>query len=255
MKPGGRGANRSWNCNSQARPSRLKNINGMNGGFVFIFVLFAVVVIATAIYGALAARKRRADLSALAARLGLNFNPDEDCGLADRFEFLNQLAQGENRYAINVLSGTYQQNKVLAFDYHYETHSTDSKGNRQTHHHWFSFFILTLPASFPELTLRRENFFTKVAEVFGYQDIKFESAEFSKTFCVRSPDKKFAYDVCNAKMMEYLLANRDLSIEIENEALALAFNTCLSVEQIESNLQRLIEIWSRLPEYLFTQST
>ena len=41
--------------------------------------------------------------------------------------------------------------------------------------------------------------------MFGYQDIKFESAEFSKTFCVRSPDKKFAYDVCNAKMMEYLL--------------------------------------------------
>jgi hypothetical protein len=111
-----------------------------------------------------------------------------------------------------------------------------------------------LPAPFRDLTIRRENFFTKVAEVFGYQDINFESAEFSKTFCVRSPDKKFAYDVCNAKMMEYLLANHDLSVEIENQALALAFNTCLSVEQIESNLQRLVEIRSRLPEYLFTQN-
>ncbi len=30
-------------------------------------------------------------------------------------------------------------------------------------------------------------------------------------------------------MMEYLLANRDLSIEIENNALALAFDTRLSV--------------------------
>ena len=117
----------------------------------------------------------------------------------------------------------------------------------------FSFFIiLTLPAVFPDLTIRRENFLTKVAGVFGYQDIKFESAEFSKAFCVRSPDKKFAYDVCNAKMMEYLLANRDLSVEIENQVLALAFNTCLSAEQVESNLQRLVEIRSRLPEYLFT---
>jgi hypothetical protein len=104
---------------------------------------------------------------------------------------------------------------------------------------------------FPDLTIRRENFFTKVAEVFGYQDINFESAEFSKTFLVRSPDKKFAYDVCNAKMMEYLLANRDLSIEIESNVLALAFNTRLSVEQIEANLQRLVEIRSRLPDYLF----
>jgi hypothetical protein len=111
-----------------------------------------------------------------------------------------------------------------------------------------------MPVSFPDLTIRHENFFLKVAEVFGYQDIKFESAEFSKTFCVRSPDKKFAYDVCNTQMMEYLLANRDLSVEIENQALALAFNACLSVEQIESNVQRLIEIRSRLPQYLFTSA-
>ena len=90
--------------------------------------------------------------------------------------------------------------------------------------------------------------------MFGYQDIKFESAEFSRAFNVRSPDKKFAYDVCNAKMMEYLLANRDLSIEIENEVIALAFDSRLSVEQFELDLQRLAEIRSRLPEYLFAQN-
>ena len=141
----------------------------------------------------------------------------------------------------------------LAFDFHYETYS-QSKNGRQTHHHWFSFFILTLPAVFPELTIRRENFFTRVAEVFGYQDIEFESAEFSRAFNVRSPDKKFAYDVCNAPMMEYLLANRDLSVEIENQALALAFDSCLSVEQVEANLRRLIEMRARLPDYLFANS-
>jgi len=226
----------------------------MNGGFVLLIILIVILAIAAKIYSDLLAQKRGEGLAALSRRLGLNFSAGENYGLADRFEFLNQLAQGENRYARNVLSGTYQQNQVLAFDYHYETHSTDSKGNRTTQHHWFSFFILTLPMVFPDLTIRRENFLTKVAEVFGYQDIKFESAEFSKTFCVRSPDKKFAYDVCNAKMMEYLLANRDLSIEIENQVLALAFDRCLSVEQIEANLQRLIEIRSRLPEYLFTNT-
>jgi hypothetical protein len=55
-------------------------------------------------------------------------------------------------------------------------------------------------------------------------------------------------------MMEYLLANRDLSIEIENQALALAFDRCLAVEQVEANLQRLVEIRSRLPDYLFSQN-
>jgi len=216
-------------------------------------VVVLVIAVISAFYGVIRARKRLEGLFELAQRLGLNFSAAEDYGLADRYGFLKQLAQGENRYARNVLSGTYQQNQVLAFDFHYETYS-QGKSGRQTHHHWFSFFILTLPAFFPDLTIRRENFLTKVAEAFGYQDIKFESAEFSQAFCVRSPDKKFAYDVCNAKMMEHLLANRDLSVEIENQVLALAFNTRLSVEQIEANLQRLVDIRSRLPEYLFANA-
>ena len=219
--------------------------------------LFAVLVVGIilvgVIYTFIAERKRRAALFELAQRLNLDFDAGEDDGIPGQFGFLKQLNQGDNRYATNVISGTYRQNKVLAFDYHYETYTNDKNG-RQTHHHWFSFFILTVPVLFPDLTIRCENFFTKVAEVFGYQDIKFESAEFSKTFCVRSPDKKFAYDVCNAPMMEYLLANRDLSVELENEVIALAFNSRLAAEEFERNLQRLAEIRARLPDYLFTNA-
>jgi hypothetical protein len=219
----------------------------------FVFIAAVIVVLIATIYGVILQRKRREGLFELAQRLNLDFHGGQDYGIPGRFGFLKQLAQGDDRYAANVLSGNYQQNEILAFDYHYATYHTDKNGTHKDDH-WFSFFILTMPTVFPVLTIRRENLLTRVAEVFGYQDIKFESAEFSKTFNVRSPDKKFAYDVCNAKMMEYLLANRDLSIEIENQALALAFNTRLSVEQIEFNLQRLVEIRSRLPEYLFTNA-
>ena len=225
------------------------------GGMIFIFILFALLVVAGAIYSVIAARKRREELFELAARLGLEFRSGDDYALAERFEFLDKLAQGDNRYAFNILSGSYQQNQVLVFDYHYETHSTDSKGNRQTHHHYFSFFILLLPLHFPELKITREGLLSKIAQALGYDDIDFESAEFSRTFCVRSKDKKFAYDVCNAQMMEYLLANRDLSIEIEGPALALAFDTRLSAAEIEGNLQRLLRIRLLLPEYLFTKTS
>ena len=221
---------------------------------VVIIILFVGLIVVCAIYSAMAAKKRREELSVLAARLGLNFDPSEDEELAERFEFLDKLAEGSNRYAFNVLNGNYRGNNVLIFDYHYETYSNDSKGNQQTHHHYFSFFILNLPVRFPELTIVHEGLFSKIAQALGYKDIDFESAEFSRAFCVRSKDKKFAYDVCNAQMMEYLLANRDLSIEIENTALAMAFDKCLSVDEIELNLQRLIEIRSRLPDYLFTKN-
>ncbi|HEY4416026.1 MAG TPA: hypothetical protein VGO57_10065 [Verrucomicrobiae bacterium] len=219
-----------------------------------IFILFVGLIVAGAIANAIMARKRQEALLGLAQRLNLDFDPRQNFAIPGRFDFLKQLDQGDNRYAINLLSGSYQQNEILAFDYHYETYSTDDKGNQTTHHHWFSFFILMLPVMFPDLTIRREGFFTKIATLFGYQDIQFESAEFSKTFCVRSPDKKFAYDVCHARMMEYLLANRDLSLEIENDVIALAFSDRISAEAFEFNLQRLNQIRSLVPEYLFAKT-
>jgi hypothetical protein len=154
----------------------------MQALMLLLIVAAFVIILLGVIFGDIQQRKRLEGLVVLSRRLNLGFSAGENYGIPDRFDFLKQLAQGSNRYATNVLSGSYQQNEVLAFDYHYETESTDSKGNRTTTHHWFSFFILTLPAFFPDLTIRHESFFTKVAEVFGYEDIKFESAEFSKTF-------------------------------------------------------------------------
>ena len=222
-------------------------------GVVLIIIPVLAIIIAAAVFGAKAARKRREEMAALAGRLGLSYQVENDRSLADRFRFLNALAQGSNRYAFNILSGLYQGHEVIAFDFHYETYSTDAKGNRQMQHHYFSFFILLLPRSFPELRITREGWLSKIAQAFGFDDIDLESAEFSRAFCVRSKDKRFAYDVCHAQMMEYLLANRDLSLEIEDRALALAFGQRLSAMEIEANLQRLLAIRSRLPEYLFTK--
>lgn len=111
-----------------------------------------------------------------------------------------------------------------------------------------------MPAGFPELRITRQNFLLRIAEAFGYEDIHFESAEFSRVFCVRSKDKRFAYDVCNPQMIEYLLTNRDLGIEIEGPALALAFAKQLSGTEIENNLGRLLQVRLHLPDYLFTKA-
>jgi hypothetical protein len=220
-----------------------------------IIIGVIAIVVALAVVGYISSKKRREAMMSLAARLGLRFDPQKDRGLAERYSFLDKLRAGSNRYVFNTFSGRYQGHDVTAFDYHYETHSTDSKGNRETQHHYFSCFILRLPRSFPELTICREGFFSKVAQAFGYDDIDFESHEFSRKFCVRSPDKKFAYDVCNARMMEYLLANDDLTIEIDQDTLALTFNSRLDLAKIEANLNRLVALRSLMPDYLFSGST
>lgn len=219
-----------------------------------IFGLVLVLMIFGIIAGILAARKRREAFAGLAARLGLEFYPEKDHDLARQFAFLDKLRQGSNRYAFNLLAGQYAGHAVRVFDFHYETHSTDSKGNTQTHHHYFSFFMLLLPREFPEVTVVREGLFSKIAQAFGYDDIDFESAEFSRKFCVRSRDKRFAYDVCNPRLIEYLLANDDLTLELEGRVLALAFPSRLKPDQIEPNLGRLVALRERLPAYLFNAS-
>ena len=215
------------------------------------FMIFGVLVLIAviAIVGYLSSLKRREAMMALARRLGLRFSPHKDRHLAKEYRFLDKLRHGHNRYAYNVLSGQYQGHDVMVFDYHYQTGS-----GKNTHHYHISFFMLMLPAVFPELVIGREGFFSKIAQAVGYDDIDFESHEFSRKFCVRSKDKKFAYDVCHGRMIEYLLANDDLSIEIDGHALAISFQRRLSPEQIEPNLNRLLELRSLLPDYVFARS-
>ncbi len=217
-----------------------------------VIIIVVLVFVALAVVGHLAAKKRREAMAALAGRLGLQFDEGKDYAMAERYAFLNRLDQGDNRYAFNVLSGVYRNEQVQVGEYHYETHSTDSKGHRQTHHHTISFFILSLRANFPELTIVKEGLFSKIAQALGYDDIDFESHEFSRQFCVRAKDRKFAFDVCNARMIEYLLGNTDLSVEIERDVLAVIVESTLAVDQIEKNLGRLVEIRARMPDYLFT---
>jgi len=210
-------------------------------GFVALFIVIGVL-------GYLSSLKRRQAMMALAARLGLNFYYQKDRSIPRRYRFLDKLRAGRDRYAFNILTGNYQENDVTIFDFHYKTGS-----GKDTHHHYLSFFLLNLPQLFPELVIVKEGIFSKIGQALGYDDIDFESHEFSRKFCVRSKDKKFAYDVCNARMIEYLLSNTDLSIEIEDNILAISFNRRLKPEYIEPNLNRLIQVRSLLPDYLFAR--
>jgi len=219
------------------------------GGFITV----AICIIIAIAWGIYAGKRRRNELGMLADRIGLQFRSERDYRLAKQFAFLDKLEQGSNRYAYNILEGRYMDRSIKVFDYHYETHSTDSKGNRQTDHHHFSFFILDLERSFPELTLAKEGFFSKIAQAVGYDDIDFESHEFSRRFVVRSKDKKFAYDFCNAQMIDFLLGEQEIEVEVDSNSLALAFNRCLKVEEIEPRLRQLIEIRALMPNYLFDQ--
>ncbi|MDB2686627.1 hypothetical protein N9Y42_05400 [Mariniblastus sp.] len=215
-----------------------------------IIALFIVFIVIGAIRSAQLAKARTEGMQALSQKLGLQFAGEKDHSFDERYPFIEKLCSGKNRYGFNVLQGLYQGQQVYVFDYHYETTSRDSKGKRKTSHHYFSFMILHHHGNFPELIICREGYFSKMAQFFGFDDIDFESSEFSRQFLVKSPKKKFAYDVCHSGMIEYLLANQDLNIQIENDVLTLFFPRRLDFDQIEYDLQRLLKVRALFPDYL-----
>ena len=221
----------------------------------FFQILFIVVFVVVGTFASLnqsrARRQRSADLQALATRLAFeSFDPENDETFALGWGFLSWLDQGSRRYAFNLLQGKYHESPLFVFDYHFQTGEGKNKNER-----YLTILMLVCKEAFPKLTIGPERLRDRIAETLGLEnDIHFESAEFSRIFNVHSPDKKFAYDVCNAQMIEYLLANRDLQIEIQGPVILLAFEPQLPVSKIEFNLQRLAQIRSLLPEYLFTNA-
>ena len=199
-------------------------------------------------------RKRRHAMFRQARELGLKFDQRHNHRMAKDYRFLDHLDVGSDRYTLNMMNGDFQGHSVTLFDYHYR--SDDGVwwwAPSWRSHEYFSFFILDLEKDFPELIITDENesLFSGIAEVFGFGDIDFESHEFSERFEVRGKSKKFAYDFCNAQMIDYLLDRPVIPIEVEKTSLAIGFRSCLELGEIEPHLTHLVKIRALMPNYLF----
>ncbi len=192
-------------------------------GILVVLVLTGIIL--GAIYSSKAAKQRRLDLAELARGWGWSFDLLKDPTHDERYAHFSEFCQGHSRAAYNTLRGSMliqdRQYPAIMGDYTYKVTSSNGKSTTTTTYH-FSYLIVHLPfAMVPELTIRKEGFFDKIAGAIGFNDIDFESAEFSRRFMVKSSDKKFAYDVITAQMMEYLLAGEPPRIEISHNQFCL----------------------------------
>jgi len=99
--------------------------------------------------------------------------------------------------------------------------------------------------------IRPEGVWDKLAAAFGFDDIDFESAEFSRKFLVKAGDKRFAYDVLHPRMMEFLLAEAPPMIDIEDGDLCLSDGRKRwTPEQFEAQLAFARRFAEQLPRHL-----
>lgn len=220
---------------------------------ILIIVVIIILVIIGAIFGAYLAKLRRDNMQKLANKWGCRFTPSKNWSFDEQYSSFGLLRKGSNRYAYNIIEGMKDGYHIKAFDYHYETYSTNSKGHRQTHHHHFSAVIYHTGLPIQPLFIRPESFFDRITEFMGFDDIDFESAEFSKKFYVKSPNKKWAYDVIHQETMEFLLAAPRYTIEFYTPNVIVYKGGRLSTDEFEQAMYVVEGIIQRFPKYLLQE--
>ena len=185
-----------------------------------------ILIVVGIVYAHQKEEARRKALRGVAQRQGWTFKAGDDHGHDDRYAHFEVFRRGEHRAAHNTLSGVLEVGEfrcpLHAGDFKYTEHS--GAGNDQTSTTYrISFAILHLPwPHMPDVLIRGEHAFDKLAGFIGMEDIDFESAEFSERFYVQSSDKRFAYDLIDARMMEFLLAGSPPLIDTKRGQICLA---------------------------------
>ncbi len=217
------------------------------GAIVFIAAIFVVVIIGI-VASFKAAKKRRLAMETWANGHGWHFTPDNVSSFEKRFAHLGCFTQGDTRYGYNIVRGERNECDLWALDYHYQTYSTDSKGNRQTHHHHFSAVVIDTGMVMKSLSLRKEGIFDKMKSAFGFDDIDFESAEFSKKFWVTAKEKRWAYDVINQRNMELLLKSPRFSLQFEGSHVVAWRSTRFKPPEFDQALKLVFGVLEGIPK-------
>ena len=215
-----------------------------------IFFLVFIAIVAFIVHAIYAAAQRRKMLADWAARHGLRFSKERIRDFHERFDQLECLQQGHSRYAYNTMRGDWGTLPIIAFDYHYATGSGKDESD-----YYFSAVIIDSPILLKPLRIRREGFFDKVGEFFGFDDIDFESAEFSRMFHVKAADKRWAYDIIHQRMMEYLMAAPDLAVQFDTQRIIAWSDSTFKPRQFEAAAEHIRTIIDLTPEYVVQQQT
>ena len=216
---------------------------------VGLFVLIALVVVAVAAGAAYYNYKRGQALMAFAASKGWSY-VDEAAELVGRWEG-EPFGRGDHRRTDNAIRGSYQGIDLAAFEYSYETHTTDSKGNRSTSTHRYSVVALLARTALPGLSISPEG---GVSRLFGRlfnTDIQLESEEFNRAFTVSSDDRKFASAVLHPRTMEALLAYRDVDWDIRGGDFVSVDSGNLDPTLIEYRCDAMLTVLRGIPDFVW----
>ena len=159
--------------------------------------------------------------------------------------------RGHSRKARNVLTGTFEGQHVVSFEYQYTTGS-GKNSSTWTYH----VVALSLPTALPWLQLTPDGAGAAIAKLFGGQDIDFESRAFNEAWRVKAPPGQYAYDFIHPRMMDRLLARDAVgkSITVEGTDILLVVSGHQVLEAIDVYVNLLYGIYDLIPRHLWLKA-
>jgi len=210
-----------------------------------MFSIFLILMV-IAIFIAIGRAKRRAgDWQKLCRRYDLQFEGSwfslfsPVIKISPYLEFFQLFSRGGSRKVLYRARGQYRGYSVEVFDYQY---TTGSGRSRQTH--YFTPLLVHIPWQLGKIIIRPEGFFDKLAAVIGFDGIE---------FYVKSPDKKYAYDLLHSRAMDHLLHHSGITVETGGRSYLFYYDSKMSLREIPAFLDTGIDFAELLPGFLKTR--
>jgi hypothetical protein len=217
---------------------------------IWLIVAFVAVALAAAGVSYYLKAKRRQAFAAFARSFGLSYSSDDPFGVV-HWPF-RLFARGDGRGAENVVWGPWQGQDVVAYDYWYYEVTTDSKGRRHRTYYRFCCAHVDVSAAFPVLELRPEGFFSRLADLVGLDDIDFELEDFNRRWNVKAEDRRFAYELIDARMIRWLVELKGVSFEVSGSRV-LAYARKGPPEGLAALIGALLAFRDRIPRMAWNQ--
>ena len=175
-----------------------------------------IFVIGSLIFSYLYEKKRTEALELIAKSLGLSFSKDGRNATKSMHHNFELFSKGHSQKLKNEIWGNIDNNRISIFGYSY----SQRNGENSTTYNQTVLSIEYSKLDFPNFELEPENTFHKIGQVFGYQDIDFESFPiFSKKYLLRGNDEVKIRALFTPEVIKFFEKNQNIHIEAQGSTL------------------------------------
>jgi hypothetical protein len=185
-----------------------------NIGTLWPYIL--IFIIGSFIFSYVYEKKRTEALELIAKSIGFSFSKSGRETTKSIHQNFELFSKGHSRKLKNEIWGKDNNNHVSIFGYSY----SQRHGDNTTTYNQTVLSIKDIKLNLPSFELEPENTFHKIGQVFGYQDIDFDSFPvFSKKYLLRGNDEARIRELFTPTVIEYFERNQNIHIEAQGNTL------------------------------------